>query len=186
MTEHLILVLWIAWGLYWWATSRGVKRALRLESPASRAGHIVPLVIGAALLLLPSIPGWLGERWLPRTPNVHGVGVSLVAVGLAICVWARIALGRNWSGTVTLKHEHELIQKGPYRRVRHPIYSGLLLAFLGSAVALGEWRGLLAVAIIAIALWRKLRLEERWLGDQFGSRYADYRRTSRALIPWLL
>jgi protein-S-isoprenylcysteine O-methyltransferase Ste14 len=87
---------------------------------------------------------------------------------------------------VQLKQDHELIEHGPYRHVRHPIYTGLLLAFLGTAVAIGEWRGLLALVIVATSFWRKLRLEERWLGEQFGVAYTDYMRRVRALIPGIL
>ena len=91
------------------------------------------------------------------------LGVAAVAAGLAFTVWARICLGRNWSGTVTLKQDHELVRTGPYRFVRHPIYTGLLVAIAGSAVVRGEWRAALALVIAFAALWRKLRLEERWL-----------------------
>ena len=130
--------------------------------------------------------GWLGARWLPRTWTGYEVGVTLVALGLAFSVWARIALGGNWSGSVTLKQHHDIIRTGPYRFIRHPIYTGLVVAFLGSALARGEWRGLVAVAIVVAALWRKWRLEERWLEEFFGPAYADYRRATWALIPFLL
>jgi protein-S-isoprenylcysteine O-methyltransferase Ste14 len=178
--------LWLAWALYWWWSSRGVKRAVRRESPASRAAHIVPLAAAALLVGLPELPGWLGSRWLPAGTTPQWLGVGLVAAGLALSVWARRVLGGNWSATVTLKEDHEIIRAGPYRLVRHPIYTGLLVAFTGCAVARGEWRGLVAVAIAAAALWRKLALEERWLTEEFGARYSDYRRQTRALIPFIL
>ena len=95
-------------------------------------------------------------------------------------------LGRNWSGVVTVKQDHELIRSGPYRYVRHPIYTGLLIAFAGSAIARGEWRGILALAIVFAALWRKLRLEERWMIETFGDAYLRYRAEVRALIPFVL
>jgi protein-S-isoprenylcysteine O-methyltransferase Ste14 len=95
-------------------------------------------------------------------------------------------LGRNWSGAVTIKDGHELVTSGPYALVRHPIYTGLLLAFLGSAVALGDWRGALAFALAAGALWRKLRLEERWMREQFGDAYQAYSQRVAALVPFVL
>lgn len=95
-------------------------------------------------------------------------------------------LGANWSVAVQLKHEHELIERGPYRWMRHPIYSGLLLAFLGTAVLIGELRGLVALVIVAASFWYKLRLEEKWLGEQFGAAYVDYVRRVKALVPGLL
>jgi protein-S-isoprenylcysteine O-methyltransferase Ste14 len=185
MRAELIPALWIAWGLYWWIASRGVKRAARQESFASRAAHLGPLGIAGVLLATPFVPGLLGERWASATETVYMVGAALVAAGLFFTVSARIALGGNWSATVTLKQDHEIVRSGPYRWIRHPIYTGLLLAFLGSAIALGEWRGLLALFIAAAALWRKSRIEERWLEDLFGAAHADYRRSTWALIPFL-
>jgi protein-S-isoprenylcysteine O-methyltransferase Ste14 len=184
--ENWIPVLWIAWGIYWLIVSKRVKAVARQESFVSRSLHIVPLVIAGALLAARSVPGWLGERWLPNGLEEFLVGLALVAGGLAFTVWARVVLGGNWSGVVTLKHDHEIVKSGPYRVIRHPIYTGLLVAFLGSAIARGEVRGLVAVAIVAIAFWRKLRVEERWLEELFGSAYADYRRTTWALIPFVV
>ena len=106
--------------------------------------------------------------------------------GLSFCVWARRVLGRNWSGIVTVKEGHELVREGPYRMVRHPIYTGLVLAFAGMALVDAQWRGVLAVAIGVGAFWRKLRLEERWMTEIFGQRYVEYREHTKALIPGLL
>jgi protein-S-isoprenylcysteine O-methyltransferase Ste14 len=185
MRAELIPALWIAWGLYWWIASRGVKRVARQESVVSRAAHLVPLGIAGILFAAPFVPGWLGERWASATETVYMVGVALVASGLVFTVWARITLGGNWSATVTLKQDHEIVRSGPYRWIRHPIYTGLLLAFLGSAISLGEWRGLLALFIAAAAFWRKLRVEEQWLDELFGAEYANYCRSTWALIPFL-
>jgi protein-S-isoprenylcysteine O-methyltransferase Ste14 len=87
---------------------------------------------------------------------------------------------------VTLKEGHELIISGPYARVRHPIYTGLLLAFIGSAMAIGEWRAVLAFALASLAFWRKLRLEERLMHEQFGENYQAYCQRVPALIPFVL
>ena len=109
----------------------------------------------------------------------------MLAAGIAFAVWARHYLGRNWSGTVTVKQDHELIRSGPYRLVRHPIYTGLLLAILGTAVAFGEWRGLLAFALLTGSLLLKLRVEERFMGESFPNEYARYRAEVPALIPFV-
>ena len=114
------------------------------------------------------------------------IGAAVNLAGLLFTVWARIHLGRNWSGTVTLKQDHELITSGPYAWVRHPIYTGLLLGFVGLAIARGEWRSILAVVIIALAFWRKLRIEESWMLEQFGDAYRSYRRRVAALIPGVI
>jgi protein-S-isoprenylcysteine O-methyltransferase Ste14 len=185
--EYAVPGLWVAWLLYWWAAARDVKVTRRRETIASRLGHVLPLVIAAWMIAASRLPAdLLGGRFLPATLPVYLFGVAVLAAGLAFTVWARVVLGRNWSGTVTLKEGHELIRSGPYRFVRHPIYTGLLVAFAGSAIARGEWRGLVALAIAFFALWRKLKLEERWLGETFGEAYERYRADVPALIPFLL
>ena len=95
-------------------------------------------------------------------------------------------LGRNWGLTVTIREGHELITAGPYALVRHPIYTGLLLAFVGSAMARGEWRGVLAVAIASWTFWHRLRMEESWMRQQFGEAYQAYCRRVAALLPFIL
>jgi protein-S-isoprenylcysteine O-methyltransferase Ste14 len=185
--QDLIFIIWIIWMFYWWLSGRHVKAVARRESPLSRAGHAIPLIIAAVLLALPTLPyGFLSGRVFPRSEYIYRIGVFVLIAGLAFSVWARIHIGRNWSGVVTLKQDHELIRSGPYRLVRHPIYTGLLLAFIGTAIARDQWRGWLAVLIGLAALWRKLRLEERWLTEQFGDSYRRYRDKVAALIPYLL
>lgn len=185
---HAVLtVLWLSWGAYWWAQSRHVKATVRHESWASRGLHVVPLLLAAWLLWLPRLPlPVLGDRWLPAVPWTWLVGWVLTLAGLGFTVWARRHLGRNWSVVVTLKQDHELVTSGPYAWVRHPIYTGLLLAFAGSALAQGEWRGVLALGLAGAALWRKLRLEEHWLRERFGAAYLAYCRRVAALLPFVL
>jgi protein-S-isoprenylcysteine O-methyltransferase Ste14 len=185
--QYVLAGLWLAWILYWWASSRNVKTTVRRENVASRLAHIVPLAIAAWMIGTSRMPGGvLTDRFLPASVWVYLAGVIIVAAGLGFTVWARIHLGRNWSGTVTLKEGHELITSGPYRFVRHPIYTGLLVAFAGSAIARGEWRGVAAVALAFAALWGKSRIEESWLGEAFGEAYARYRAEVAALIPFVL
>jgi protein-S-isoprenylcysteine O-methyltransferase Ste14 len=185
--NYLFLTIWLVWGAYWWILSKDVKTATRREPLSSRLLHIVPLVFAMLLLWIDHLPiPVLGDRFMPRAIWPFWVGVALTVGGLFFSVWARTHIGKNWSGIVTLKQGHELIVSGPYAIVRHPIYTGLLLALVGSAVARGEWRGVLAVLIAALALWRKLRLEERWMREQFGVQYQAYSQRVSALIPWLL
>ena len=182
--RHLFAAMWMAWALYWWALSRNVKVTVRREALASRLLHIGPLALAALLLAAPHVPiDFLAERILPWTVMLFWIGAALTFAGLLFAVWARVHLGTNWSGTVTLKRGHELITSGPYALVRHPIYTGLLLACLGSALARDEWRGVLALALVALALWRKLRHEERWMREQFGDAYGAYARRVAALVP---
>jgi len=101
-------------------------------------------------------------------------------------VWARIYLGRNWSGVAALKADHEPVTSGPYGLVRHPIYSGLALAFIGTALALGQWRGVLAVVLMLIAIWHRVAVEERLMRQQFGAAYDAYVRCVRAWLPRII
>ncbi len=186
--QYLFPALWLAWAGYWWLLSSNVKATIRREPVLSRLLHIVPLLLAMLLLWLPSstIQSVLTIRIMDWAEWEFWVGAALAAAGLLFTAWARIHLGRNWSGTVTVKHDHELITSGPYALVRHPIYTGLLLAFMGSALARGESRGVLAVLIVLLALWRKLKLEERWMREQFGAQYEAYSSRVAALIPFVL
>jgi protein-S-isoprenylcysteine O-methyltransferase Ste14 len=187
--EIALRLVWAAVIGYWVWGARNVKAAVRTESQWKRLIlYILPLIV-AALLLGPG--HWFGHTWLREPFISHSVpieslGLALCLLGALLACYARGYLGRNWSGSVQLKQDHELIRKGPYRHVRHPIYSGFLLLFLGSAAIVGEWRGLVAVAIVFASFWRKLRLEEHWLTQHFGSRYSDYVRQTKAIVPGLL
>ena len=183
--RYLILAMWLAWALYWCVSARGLKTAVRREPMGSRLLHVVPLSIALWLVWANRVPGqWLNERLYSWSPWEFWVAALMTAAGLAFAAWARVHIGRNWSGTVTLKQGHELVVSGPYAIVRHPIYTGLLLAIVGTALARGEWRGVLAVEIAWASLWRKLRLEEAWMIEAFGERYEEYRRRVPALIPF--
>jgi protein-S-isoprenylcysteine O-methyltransferase Ste14 len=143
------------------------------------------MFIAAVLMAVPRLPiGWLNARFVPATAAIHALGVIFVAAGLGFAVWARLHLGRNWSGEITLKLEHELIRSGPYALVRHPIYSGMLVAMLGTAIVIGQWRALVALVFFVAAVLRRARVEECWMGEIFSDAYARYRREVPALIPF--
>jgi protein-S-isoprenylcysteine O-methyltransferase Ste14 len=180
-------VLWLAWLGYWFIAALNVKRTQRRERFASLILNRVPLVIGALLLAFERQPlHWLSFRFLPLSQAFYWIGLFMLAAGLAFAVWARRYLGRNWSGIVTVKQEHELVRSGPYALVRHPIYTGLLLAILGTAVAIGEWRGLIAFVLITVGFVIKLRVEEKFMTETFGDQNARYRAEVPALIPFLI
>ena len=186
--RQAIAALWLAWVLYWlWSAAR-TKTTARRESLASRLSHVLPLLLGVWLIFLPSLFArrrlpWLSRPSLPDSDARFLIALLLVAAGLAYAVWARVHLGANWSGSVTQKAQHELIRTGPYAQVRHPIYTGLLLALIGSALACGEPRALLGLAIVVAAFVRKLRIEERFMGELFPQQYARYRAEVPALVP---
>lgn len=182
----------VAWWvlLLWWLVSAwGNKSATRGEPWLTRVLlYWVPLVVAFGLLG----PGeWFGHTLLregivPHTVPVFAVALLLVVTGVALACWSRYLLGRNWSSVVQIKQDHELIEAGPYRYIRHPIYTGILLAFIGTALKVGDVRGIFAVLIVFISFWRKLRMEERMLGETFGEAYAAYRLRTKALIPGVL
>jgi protein-S-isoprenylcysteine O-methyltransferase Ste14 len=176
--------LWLAWGTYWCVAAIGAKRVRYRESVNSRLSHLAPMLVGIGLMVWPH-PGfdWLTQRYLPETRTWFFAGLAFTAVGLGFSVYARGWLGRNWSTNPALKEDHELIRGGPYRWVRHPIYTGLLLAVLGSAMAQGEWRGLVGFVLITVSLLRKLAVEERLLTEQFGDAYRRFQAEVPALVP---
>jgi protein-S-isoprenylcysteine O-methyltransferase Ste14 len=185
--RYLFPAMWLGWALYWWAMSLNVKPTARHESVRSRLLHIVPLAMAMGLLWLPrALLPLLGERILPRAAWTFWMGAAVTLAGLLFSVLARAYLGGNWSGTVTVKENHELVTGGPYSLVRHPIYTGLLLAIMGSAFARGDLAGVAAVALAFWALWRKLGIEERWMHEQFGEKYVAYSQRVAALVPYLL
>jgi protein-S-isoprenylcysteine O-methyltransferase Ste14 len=182
--NYLFPAMWLSYVAYWWTMSTDVKETERREQALSRLARLVLMICAVALLSLRSVPlPWVNERFLPPGALYFWSGAALTAGGLLFSVWGRRCLGKNWSQAVTVKEGHELITSGPYALVRHPIYTGLLLAFIGSAVARGEWRGILAVALVFAALWFKLRLEEKWMRVRFGESYEAYSRRVAALVP---
>jgi protein-S-isoprenylcysteine O-methyltransferase Ste14 len=179
------LVLWGGWLVYWIASSRKVKATRWRESIGSHLIHTLPLSLSFVLLAMHrNLPEILLQRFMPHSLVAAIVSLAMTAAGLGIAVWARWRLGRNWSGNVTVKEDHTLVRSGPYRIVRHPIYSGLLLAVAGTALAIGQWRGVLALALALLALTLKARTEERVMRGVFPD-YERYRRESWALIPFL-
>lgn len=176
--------LWIAFVGYWNAAASRSAPSVRSETAESRAIHQRLMLLSLVLLFAP-IP-WLDGRLLPAGAGWVVAGLALHAASLALAIAARRTLGRNWSGAITQKAGHELIRVGPYRFVRHPIYTAMDGMCLGTALVSGDVHAFLGTALMTAAYVRKIRLEERNLDELFGDAYADYRRTTRALIPWIL
>jgi protein-S-isoprenylcysteine O-methyltransferase Ste14 len=181
---RLILWLWWGWGLYWMLSAIRNKATQRRESRGSRLAHTLPLAVGAALLAWPA-PHSSALAWRLWPPSLAGywIGVALVIAGLAFAIWARVHLGGNWSGTVTIKQGHELIRSGPYALVRHPIYTGLITALLGTTLASGTVHAAIGLAIIVVAFVRKSRTEEDFMRETFPGEYQRYSAGVPALIP---
>jgi protein-S-isoprenylcysteine O-methyltransferase Ste14 len=178
------MLLWFGWLTYWYIAAGDAKGDARVESPLSRLSHELPLYAAMVVMLLTADGEALQAlRFLPQRIGTYGLGLLLTALGLGLTVWARVHLGVNWSVSVAHKHEHQLVRTGPYARVRHPIYSGLVLAFLGALVARGDLGALLACALGTLSLVMKLRREEHWMREVFGEAYSEYGADVPALFP---
>ncbi|MBB3004576.1 protein-S-isoprenylcysteine O-methyltransferase Ste14 [Paraburkholderia tropica] len=178
-----IVVPWLAWLAYWIATAQAVKTTARREARSARTWQSLPLIAGGALLILPDPTLNALSPDPTRLGAMQFGGFAVLVAGLLFSVWARVHLGTNWSVSVTLKEGHELIRTGPYALVRHPIYTGCLIALAGSALIGETWRGAAGLVLIFASLAFKVRIEESWLTGHFGDAYARYRREVAALIP---
>lgn len=184
--EFFFPVVWIGFIVYWRIKAAGTKTTQRSEAAASGILRALTFLIVIALLSIPCIPvPWLYRQLWPSDLWSFCVGAAVTIAGLLFAVWARHHLASNWSSSVTIKQGHELITTGPYAVVRHPIYTGILTGFLGTAVALSQVRGVIGFVLIFVVLWAKLRREEEWMRSQFGETYATYARQTAALVPYI-
>jgi protein-S-isoprenylcysteine O-methyltransferase Ste14 len=187
--QSFFSAIWSVWLITWLLFALNVKTTVHRQAPLPRLLNMALLLWAGALLWAPRVPGsGLTERFLPGSlwQFWAALGAVMTLVGLLFTVWARVYLGRNWSGVATIKADHELVTGGPYALVRHPIYSGLLLAFIGSALAVGELRGVLAVALALVAIVHRIGVEERLMRQQFGAAYDAYAGRVPALVPGLI
>jgi protein-S-isoprenylcysteine O-methyltransferase Ste14 len=174
--------LWIAWSGAWFAAGMFARRNKSIEGRLIRLQHVVPTVIGFVLIFHDRRHPWIAGP-VYRRRGVEWLGFAMTLAGLAHAVWARVHLGRYWSGMITLKEGHRLIRSGPYRLTRHPIYTGFLLAALGSAISAGTGDALIGIAIMVVAYLIKIRREEAVLTREFGDEYAQFRAEVAALVP---
>jgi protein-S-isoprenylcysteine O-methyltransferase Ste14 len=185
MTLALITWCWRIFFVVWIIAMFTNKRTLKRGAVLNRLGYTALFVLSAWLLLVPGFHHHtpLALVVLPPFVFLKLIAGSLTVIGLVLAIWARITLGRNWSGSVTFKENHELITRGPYAWVRHPIYTALLMMFLGTALALGKVGGLLGFPILWLSFWLKYRQEESLMIEQFGDQYRAYLKRVPAIIP---
>ena len=187
LVHEIISGCWLVFVAIWVLGAVSTKRTVYRESHAQRLRYWVLLVIAYFLLVYGRrLPYPLNLRIVPQVLPTAWVAAVLCVIGLVFAFWARVTLGRNWSGVVTLKEGHELVERGPYRFVRHPIYTGILTMFFATALALGHLAGFAATLLMFASFWIKLRDEEKLMLQQFPDRYADYRRRSKRIIPFVL
>jgi protein-S-isoprenylcysteine O-methyltransferase Ste14 len=182
--RYALDALWIAFVLYWAAAARGAKRVARSDTTAANALSVILVAAGAVLLFGQNIQlGSLDHTSAGGQGERHAIGLALTAAGIGFAFWARHVLGGNWSGRVVVKEGHTLTRSGPYRHIRHPIYTGLLIALGGTAIYFGEWRSWIAFALFVAGLWLKASREEAMMAGEFGGDYAEYRREAGMFVP---
>jgi protein-S-isoprenylcysteine O-methyltransferase Ste14 len=181
---RIIVALWALWALgwfsvAWWSSKTEASVGMRRE-----LGYRIVLAVGTIVLFVPA-HGYEGPLRLWHVGHDGAWAcIAVMLVGFAFCWWARVHLGRFWSGQVTKKEGHRVVDTGPYGLVRHPIYTGVLVAVLGTAVAKGTILGVVGAALMTIGLVMKARLEETWLVEQLGPDYDAYRRRVPMLVPF--
>lgn len=192
MSEYIKIGLKVTWLIvltYWFILGFSAKKVKHQETFFKRfVQYWLPLII-AILLLGPGDRfghSWLREKFIEHTNLVGTIGLIISVIGAIIACASRYILGKNWSLSVQRKENHQLIQDGIYKIVRHPIYTGLLLLFIGNAIIVGDYRAIIAVLIVFISLWLKLKKEEKMLTETFGTKYTEYKNQTKALIPFLL
>jgi protein-S-isoprenylcysteine O-methyltransferase Ste14 len=184
MPEAILRWMWGLFGLYWLVRALGTKRVAVDENAGLRILRLTTLAVMLALLLTPWMRvGLLARRFVPKNAAAVWLGVAVAGEGIALAIWARWHLGQNWSDKVVLKVDHQLIRSGPYGYVRHPIYTGVLLGVGGTALAIGEWRGILALLLQGTSYLIKAKREERILAASFGEAFAEYKRETGFFLP---
>jgi protein-S-isoprenylcysteine O-methyltransferase Ste14 len=179
VVDIVILVGWLAFWVYWLAASVGVKAG---QTRSARFVGVRVAVILLVLLLL-RVKAFRGHA-ITASPWMQGVGLVIFLSGLALAVWARLYLGRNWGMPMSRKDDPELVRTGPYRRIRHPIYSGLILAMVGTTIAVSLY-WLVAVLLLGAYFVYSAFMEERYMTSLFPDSYPEYKRSSKMLVPFI-
>jgi protein-S-isoprenylcysteine O-methyltransferase Ste14 len=182
-----IAITWLVLAIVWVTGALKGKRTLKSQTTASRSIQVALMIAGYILLANQRLEyGFLAVRFVPDAEWIRIAGLLVAIAGAAFAIWARIMLGRNWSGRITLKVDHELIERGPYALARHPIYTGLLTTIAATALLVGTLRGVCAFVLLLSAIGYKMIQEERLMEATFPDAYPAYRRHVKALIPWIL
>jgi protein-S-isoprenylcysteine O-methyltransferase Ste14 len=184
ISHYWFEIPWMAFAAYWAIGALRTRATVRREPFLARYGVMLIEVIGFTLLLNGDASiGLLRRHIVPPSDNAVIVGIVLTWIGIGLAMWARFHLGQYWSGRITLKEGHELIRTGPYARLRHPIYTGLVLAAIGSALVINHWRCAVGVAVIMIGFVIKAKREEALLAGQFGEAFQEHIRHTGFLLP---
>ena len=176
---------WITVALVWFAGAFTTKRTVRAQPRRSRLVYVTLTLLAFLLFTKNFRFGPLAWRFVQMSAAAAYTGLVLTIAGIAFTIWARFYLGSNWSGRPTIKQDHTLVRSGPYGIVRHPIYTGIIVAMLGTAIAIGEIRGLIGAVLVLIGLKVKSLAEEKLMTEQFGADYLNYKQQIKGLIPFV-
>lgn len=183
-------VIGYCWGIFcivWLLAAFWTKRSVYREGTGQRLSYVIPMLLGGWMLFKGDrFRAPFNYRVIPHVEVLAWTGLVLCVAGLVVCIWARFTLGRNWSGVVTLKGGHELITRGPYAWVRHPIYTGLLTMFVATLIVRGHIAGIIGLPLVLVGVWIKLRYEENLMLQKFPAEYAAYQQRVKRLIPSVL
>ena len=177
------LALWVVFSLYWEIAANSAAPVEQRESKASRGVHVTLVSIGQLMVFL-GVPG-LRARFVPASMLLSVAALAIQLLFLALAVWSRRMLGRNWSGAIAATEGQELVRAGPYRSLRHPIYTAVLGMYACTALVSGEVHALVGLLLLIAAYWRKVRLEEDHLASHFGPSYREYRDATWGAVPGL-
>jgi len=178
--NSLIILCWLTFVAYWLISARGRKKVIQRSNPRRRYIALLLIVLVIAYTYQP----YYHIRLIPHLDWLEILGVILCALGISISIWARHHLGKNWSGTPSIQQDHELVTSGPYRLVRHPIYTGLLLAMLGSSLV-NDSAWIIIFAINCFVFVRRVFVEEKIMMQLFPHQYREYKKRTKALIPFV-
>jgi protein-S-isoprenylcysteine O-methyltransferase Ste14 len=182
--EGILFIIWVVFWSFWFILA--YKTRSPIKNRRSALFPLLPLLVVVLwLLITDTSPGLLFVRIVPDSILIGLAGIAITLAGLGFAIWSRLHLGTNWSGQPVIRVHHTLVRTGPYNIVRHPIYTGILVAFAGSALVIGEFWAFLAIFILLVAFFAKIRLEERVLLEEFGESYIRYKKEVKALIPFL-
>jgi len=183
---YATLFCWLIMLLYWGYSSRNVKTTVYAQTTTSRYIYLAFLLLSFVIVYSPLFAiGPLGYQIIPVSRWSGLAGAAITVAGIAFAIWARKVLGDNWSGNVTLKKDHQLVQSGPYRIVRHPIYTGFEWGLLGAAITVGQLKGFVGVGVISLNHFYKTTMEEEILYEQFPEQYTEYAKRVKRLVPFI-
>jgi len=179
---NLTIGFWILVSIYWAVEAKvNSQTNFRFEITS-----LAKLMFSFLIIYLPLLTGgWLAKELYASNNLMSVIGVTLCGLGIGFAIWARNALGRNWSGKIMIQKEHSLVQSGPYSLARHPQYTGLLLALLGTALVLGQLLGFVWTLLLMVGITAKSRQEEKILANEFPDEYLKYKQKVKLIIPYI-